>query len=47
MLKGRERAVIELIVEVAVTGTIAKFWKLRLKLGDADPKEKVLLIKAV
>jgi hypothetical protein len=47
MLKGRERAVIEVVVEGAVTGTTAKFWKLRLKLGDLDPKEKVLLIKAV
>jgi hypothetical protein len=45
MLKGRERAVKELIVDEAVTGTEAKLWSVRT--GDVDPKEKVLEINAV
>jgi hypothetical protein len=46
ILNGRERAVNEPIVE-AVTGGEAKFWKFRLRFGDTDPKENVLLMKAV
>jgi hypothetical protein len=46
ILNGKERALNELIVE-AVTGGEAKFWKFRLRLGDTDPKQNVLLMKAV
>lgn len=47
MLKGKARAVREFICEGARRGTAAKFWKLRVRAGEFDLNERVLLMNAV